>query len=130
MIVVDTSVWIGHLRDTPLPGVARLRAAFGAEPIVVGDLILLELLQGAADEAQAAAMERHLRAFVIVRMLDDGLAVRAATHYRALRAHGITVRKTIDVVIGTYCIEHGLPLLHNDRDFDPMEQHLGLIVAR
>jgi predicted nucleic acid-binding protein len=110
--------------------VRRLRAAFGKEPIVVGDLVMLEILQGASGEKQAGEIERLLRAFVVVRMLDDGLAVRAARHYRMLRARGITVRKTIDLVIATYCIEGGLPLLHDDRDFDPMEQHLGLAVVR
>jgi hypothetical protein len=77
----------------------------------------------------AATVERLLREFVVVRMLDDGLAVRAARNYRTLRARGVTVRKTIDMVIGTYCLEHGLPLLHDDRDFDPMERYLGLVVV-
>jgi predicted nucleic acid-binding protein len=127
---VDTTVWVGHLRglDTS-PHVRRLRAAFGQEPIVVGDLVMLEILQGMSDEGRAGKVERLLRDFIVVRMLDDGLAVRAARHYRTLRARGITIRKTIDMVIGTYCLEHGLPLLHDDRDFDPMERHLGLVVV-
>lgn len=130
MIVVDTSVWIGHLRGhDALPHVRRLRAAFGQEFIVVGDLIMLEVLQGVADEARAEEAERWLRAFTVVRMLDDALAVRAARNYRMLRARGVTVRRTIDMVIGTYCLAHGLKLLHDDRDFDGMERHLGLSVV-
>lgn len=131
MIFVDTTVWIGHLRGYgDLPRVRRLRAAFGREPVVVGDLVMLEVLQGASDEKQAGEIERLLREFVVVRMLDDGLAVRAARNYRALRVRGITIRKTVDMVVGTYCLERGLPLLHDDRDFDPMEQHLGLVVVK
>jgi predicted nucleic acid-binding protein len=131
VIFVDTTVWIDHLRNqSTLPHVQRLQAAFGQEPIVVGDLIMLEVLQGVADEGRATKVERLLRDFIMVRMLDDSLAVRAARNYRTLRARGITIRKTIDLVIGTYCIEHGLPLLHNDRDFDHMEQHLSLTVIR
>jgi predicted nucleic acid-binding protein len=95
------------------------------EPIAVGDLIILEILQGAPSEEQATGTESLLRAFIVARMLDDTLAVWAACNDRVLRAHSITIRKSIDLVIGTYCLEHGLPLLHADRDFDRMEQHLG-----
>ena len=96
----------------------------------MGDLVMLEILQGTVSERQAAETERMLRRFDVVRVLDDDIAVRAARNYRMLRARGITIRKTIDMVIGTYCLEHHLPLLHDDRDFDPMEQHPGLTVVR
>jgi predicted nucleic acid-binding protein len=96
--------------------------------ILVGDLIMTEVLQGARDEAHAARIERGLRAFGVVRMLDDALAVQAARHYRALRTRGITVRKTIDLLIATFCIARGHTLLHDDRDFAPMADHLGLRV--
>ena len=75
-------------------------------------------------------MERWLRTFAILPMLDANLAVRAAQNYRLLRGRGITIRKTADIIIGTFCLDHGLPLLHDDRDFDPMAQHLGLAVVR
>ncbi len=131
MIVADTSVWIGHLRgDAASPKVRRLRTAFDTEPVVVGDLVLLEILQGARDEIAATTMERLLREFPIAPMLDDALAVRAAGNFRTLRGHGVTIRKTADLIIGTWCLEAGLPLLHDDRDFDPMERHLGLTVVR
>lgn len=95
----------------------------------MGDLILLEVLQGARDEGHAARIEGNLRRFQVVPMLDDKLAVQAARNYRMLRGIGITIRKTIDVVIGTFCIADGHSLLHDDRDFDPMVRHLGLQVA-
>ena len=97
---------------------------------LVGDLILLELLQGARDDGHAARIERNLRQYPIVSMLDEALAVQAARNYRILRARGITVRKTIDVIIGTFCITGGHSLLHDSRDFNPMEAHLGLRVVR
>lgn len=129
MILVDSSVWIAHLRGQRTAAVARLEAAASLEPLLIGDLILLEVLQGARDETHAARIERGLRQYSLVPLLDDDLAPRAAANYRKLRALGVTVRKTADIVIGTFCIEHGHRLLHDDRDFAPMEEHLGLMVA-
>ena len=131
MIVVDSSVWIGNLRGTGSDSVRKLRAYAETEDdqILVGDLVLLEVLQGARDEAYAARIERNLRRYSVVSMLSDRLAVRAAYNYRSLRGRGITVRKTVDMIIGTFCIEEGHRLLHDDRDFNPMAQHLGLQVA-
>ena len=99
------------------------------EPILVGDLILLEVLQGARDELAAARIERGLRRFEVVPLLDADLAPRAARNYRRLRDMGITIRKTNDIIIGTFCIERGCSLLHDDRDFVAMEAHLGLVAA-
>lgn len=126
MIVVDSSVWIDLFRQQENPAVHRLRDLAGSGTIIVGDLILLELLQGARDEARAATIEHHMRAFPIVPMMTVELAVVAARNSRALRSRGITIRKTIDLVIGTFCIEEGHMLLHRDRDFHPMAAHLGL----
>ena len=126
MIVVDTSVWIAHFRNEPSAAVAKLRAIANPDDIVVGDLILLECLQGARDEAHAARMEAALRVFQIENMLGDQAAVETARLYRALRGLGLTPRKTIDVVIGAFCIRRGYQLLHQDRDFEPMHTHLGL----
>lgn len=126
MIVVDSSVWIDHLNDRVTPEVQRLRALVGRAVILVGDLVLLEVLQGLRDEGEAARVERALRRFDVVGMLDPDLATRAAANYRLLRSLGVTVRKTADLVIGTFCIEHGHTLLHSDRDFLPMQFHLGL----
>lgn len=129
MILVDSSVWIAQLRGHRTPAVARLEAAASREPLLIGDLILLEVLQGARDEGHAARIERRLRRYALVPLLDTDLAVRAARNYRKLRDLGITVRKTADIIIGTFCIEHRHALLHDDRDFAPMEQHLGLMIA-
>ena len=126
MIVVDSSVWIDHLNDQVTPQVRRLRALVGREALLVGDLILLEVLQGLRDEREAALVERALRRFEVAPMLDPGLASLAAANYRLLRSRGVTVRKTADLVIGTFCIERGHALLHGDRDFLPMQGHLGL----
>jgi predicted nucleic acid-binding protein len=129
MILVDSSVWIAHLRGSWTVATAKLEAAARREPILVGDLILLEVLQGARDEAHAARIERGLRRFDVVPLLDADLAPRAARNYRKLRGLGVTIRKTNDIIIGTFCIERDCSLLHDDRDFSPMEEHLGLVAA-
>jgi predicted nucleic acid-binding protein len=129
VILVDSSVWIAHLRGSLTPATAKLEAAVNFEPILVGDLILLEILQGARDEPHAARIERGLRRFQIVPLLDADLAPRAARNYRRLRDMGITIRKTNDIIIGTFCIERGCSLLHDDRDFVAMEEHLGLVAT-
>lgn len=129
MILVDSSVWIAHLDGRETATTARLRALAATQPLLIGDLILLEVLQGARSEAHATRIERGLRRYPVVPLLGDELASRAAHHYRRLRTIGVTLRKTADLIIGTYCIEHGHALLHDDRDFDAMQKHLGLIVA-
>jgi predicted nucleic acid-binding protein len=129
MILVDSSVWIAHLRGRRTPATAKLEAAAGREPLLIGDLILLEILQGARDESHAARIERGLRQYAVVPLLDADLAPRAARNYRKLRELGITIRKTADIIIGTFCIVHRYALLHDDRDFVPMEEHLGLAVV-
>lgn len=127
MILVDSSVWIAHLQGRKTAQTEKLVEASGREPLLVGDLILLEILQGARDEVQARRIEQGLSACQLVNLLDADLAIRAGRHYRALRRLGITIRKTADLVIGTFCIAHGHHLLHDDRDFVPMTQHLGLM---
>ncbi|HEY5048822.1 MAG TPA: PIN domain nuclease [Rhizomicrobium sp.] len=129
MILVDSSVWIAHLRGHRTAATAKLEAVADREPLLIGDLILLEILQGARDESHAASIERGLRRYALVPLLNADLAPRAARNYRKLRELGITVRKTADIIIGTFCIEHRHSLLHDDRDFAPMEEHLGLMVA-
>jgi predicted nucleic acid-binding protein len=129
VILVDSSVWIAHLRGHRTPATAKLEDAAAREPLLVGDLILLEILQGARDDAHAARIERGLRQYALVPLLDADLAPRAARNYRTLRELGVTIRKTADIIIGTFCIEHRHALLHDDRDFEPMEEHLGLKVV-
>lgn len=129
MILVDSSVWIALLRGHRTSATDKLEASAGREPLLVGDLILLEILQGARDDAHAARIERGLRQYTLVPLLDADLAPRAARNYRILRELGITIRKTADIIIGTFCIEHRHSLLHDDRDFAPMEEHLGLMTV-
>lgn len=128
MIVVDSSVWIAHLRNIDSRPVHLLRMIDEPLDIIVGDLVLLEILQGARDDQHAAAIERSLRQFRIAPMLDPELATEAARNYRILRSRGAIVRKTIDMIIGTFCMRAGYALLHDDRDFEPMVEHLGLRV--
>jgi predicted nucleic acid-binding protein len=127
VIVVDSSVWIDFLKGRSVAHVARMRALLGTSEIIVGDLMLCEVLQGLADERHAREVELLLRRFEIVTMAGEAIAVAAARNFRFLRGRGITVHKTIDLLIGTWCIEHRRPLLHNDSDFVPMARHLGLI---
>jgi predicted nucleic acid-binding protein len=97
---------------------------------MTGDLIITEVLQGIREEQKYRQIKRVLCSLKYVRFTRKPLAVRAADNYRFLRQRGITIRKTIDVIIGTWCIANDFPLLHNDHDFDPMEQYLGLKVVR
>ncbi len=129
MIVVDSSVWIDFFGGRQTPQTMALTSLMGEKPLLVGDIILCELLQGARNEENARALEKALRKFEIVPMLGETIAIAAAGHHRKLRGKGITVRKTIDLIIGAFCIASGHNLLHADRDFDPMEKHLGLKVV-
>ena len=127
MIVVDSSVWIDFLNGRNAPHVRRLRALLGTEEIIMGDLMLCEVLQGLDSERAAQEVEALLRRFEIVPMAGGVIATAAARNFRSLRRRGITVRKTIDLLIGTWCIQNRGPLLHNDGDFRPMARYLGLI---
>jgi predicted nucleic acid-binding protein len=126
VILVDSSVWIDLLNNIATEPGRRLRELLPTTPLLIGDLILCEVLQGFRSEAQARLVERSLGRFEAVSLIDPDLAVKAAANYRFLRRRGITIRKTIDLVIGTFCIERGHTLLHSDRDFAPMESLLGL----
>ncbi len=130
MILVDSSVWIAQIRGLRTEATAALAALADREPLLLGDIVLLEVLQGARDEAHAARIERALRRYLIVSLLTPELAASAARNYRKLRALGVTIRKTVDLVIGTFCIEYGHRLLHADRDFEPMQRHLGLVAVQ
>jgi predicted nucleic acid-binding protein len=128
VIVVDSSVWIAYFRAADIPATRKLDALDLDVGLLVGDIVLLEVLRGARSTAHARQIEDALRRFDIVPMLGERLAVKAAENYRLLRATGSTIRTSADLIIGTYCIEHGHILLHDDRDFDPMHEHLGLQV--
>jgi hypothetical protein len=129
VIVVDSSVWIAALRGADTAAVRKLRMLAGQQQLAVGDLVMTEVLMSARDQAHAARIERNLRQHVVVGMLSDALAVLAASSCRALREAGVTPRRTIDLLIGTFCLTRGWPLLHDDRDFDAMERVLRLGVV-
>jgi predicted nucleic acid-binding protein len=128
VILVDTSVWIDHLNNNRTGELETLRRLVGFVPLLVGDLVLCEVLQGLRSDREAATVERALRRFDLVALVTPDLAVRAAANYRFLRGKGVTIRKTIDLLIATFCIENKHALLHADRDFDPFRDHLGLQV--
>jgi len=129
MILVDSSVWIDYFRGEATPQSEMLDALLGNEPLVVGDLILAEVLQGFQGERDFNQAKQLLMSFEIIEIVGRDVAIQAARNFRTLRGHGITVRKTIDTLIATRCINSGLILLHSDKDFDPFVTHLGLRVA-
>jgi len=126
MILVDSSVWIDYFRGVATPQAEKLESLLGAEPIATGDLILTEVLQGFVSDRDFNQGRKLLTSLVIVDLGGQNMAIQAAKNFRVLRSLGITVRKTIDTVIATRCIESGLQLLYSDRDFDPFVEHLGL----
>ena len=128
MIVVDSSVWIDYFNGCSTKETEALHGLLGRRTIIVGDLILAEVLQGFRSDRDFRRARGLLEGFDVVSMVGPASAVRAAENYRRLRRLGVTVRKTIDVLIGSYCLSRGLPLLHADTDFEPMVQHLGLRV--
>ena len=126
MTLVDSSVWINFCRGNDTPQVERLDALFAQERIVVGDLILTEVLQGFRTEQDFNLARRTtLETFEIVDLGGADIALQAAKNFRALRRLGFTVRRTIDTIIATKCIEAGFGLLHADRDFDPFLRRNG-----
>ena len=129
MIVVDSSVWIDYFRGTPTPQADHLDTLLGTEPVLVGDIILAEVLQGFSTEGDFNEALRLMRSFDTVVIGSPEIAIQAARNFRTLRGLGVTVRKTIDTLIATCCIEDGFRLLYSDRDFDPFVQHLGLLAA-
>jgi predicted nucleic acid-binding protein len=126
MIFVDSSVWIDYINNADTPQTSLLDSILGNEPIVVGDLVLTEVLQGCSDPKVFKQVERlfGLADFVVVGSYR--VALEAARNYVKLRTRGVTVRKTIDTLIATRCILSNFELLHNDSDFLPFEEHLGL----
>lgn len=126
MILVDSSVWIDYFRGTSTPQAEKLDSLLGSEPVMTGDLVLTEVLQGFVSEYDFNQARKLLTSLVVVDLGGQDIAIQAAKNFRALRSLGITVRKTIDTVIATRCIASGLTLLYSDRDFDPFVEHLGL----
>ncbi len=129
MILVDSSVWIDYFKAADTPETALLDSMLGRTPLAVGDLIAAEVLQGVRDEREFRWVKKVFDSFAHVDLCGYDLAIKASEHYRLLRSKGVTIRKTVDTLIATRCIEDGLTLLHADRDFLPFAEHLGLRVA-
>ena len=130
MILVDSSVWIDYFRGVSCPQTGYLDAVLGREPFLIGDLIRTEVLQGFESDADFEKAIVLLDAFETVPLAGKDVCEQAARNFRTLRRKGVSVRKTIDTIIATSCIENGYTLLHKDRDFDAFEKHLGLSVAK
>ena len=126
MIVVDSSVWIDYFGGKTTPAAEKLDSLLGEKPIAAGDLMLVEVLQGFRTDSDFATARDLLMSLTIVNMLNTSIALRSAANFRTLRKKGVTVRKTIDTIIATYCIENSLALLYSDKDFQPFREHLKL----
>jgi hypothetical protein len=129
LILVDSSVWIGYFNGTVTAQTEMLDRLLGEQPLAIGDLILTEVLQGFRNERDFRDARNLLTSLTVVELAGQEIAIQAAQNFRALRRLGVTVRKTVDTVIATRCIESGYDLLHDDRDFDPFAKHLGLRVV-
>ena len=133
LVVADSSVWIDLFRGERNAATARLRdlksANRKAPLLIVPDLILFEVLRGARTEAAWQKIDRTMRRFDVLAITGEDAALAAAARYRTLRGRGVTVRKSLDVLIASWCLDHDAALLHRDRDFVPFEQVFGLRVA-
>jgi predicted nucleic acid-binding protein len=129
MLLVDSTVWVDYFNGQVTPHTDYLDRILSDQIVLVGDLILAEVLQGFRSEAEFEQAHQALLRFQQVSLVNPGIAVQSARNFRKLRQLGITVRKTIDSLIATYCIENGLGLLHCDHDYDGFEQYLGLMVV-
>lgn len=130
MILVDSSVWIDFFNGRVTAETDALDRALGREPVLIGDLILTEILQGFRGDGDYRRARALLDTLELRTLGGRQIALAAADNYRTLRRRGVTPRKTIDIIIGTYCLVNGLELLHADRDFDILEKELGLVVAK
>lgn len=126
MIVVDSSVWIDYFRGKRTVQAECLDGLLGSQPIAVGDLMLTEVLQGFRDDREFDQAVGLFSSLEVIELGGRDVAIRAAAHFRWLRARGVSVRKTIDTIIATRCIVDGHALLFSDRDFEPFVRHLGL----
>jgi len=126
LILVDSSVWIDYFNGTVSPQTNKLDQLLVSEPLAIGDLILTEVLQGFNDDSEFKRAKSLLSALTVIDLAGQNIALKAASHYRKLRKMGFTVRKTIDTIIATRCLEDDYQLLHSDRDFEPFVKHLDL----
>jgi len=129
VILVDSSVWIDYFRRLRTPETDRLDALLGADEVAIGDLMLTEVLQGFTRDGEFETALRLMSAVPVIDIVGKDIALQAAQNFRYLRTLGVTIRKTIDTLIATRCIEDDYALLFSDRDFEPFVEHLGLARA-
>ena len=127
MIMVDSSVWIDYFNGRDTPETKQLDSLLGMKPIAIGDIILTEVLQGFRNDEDYKTAKKLLTSLTIFELLGEKMALKSADNYRQLRKQGITIRKTADVIIASFCIENKLSLLFSDKDFLPFIQHLQLV---
>ncbi|ADY12521.1 type II toxin-antitoxin system VapC family toxin [Sphaerochaeta globosa] len=130
MMVVDTSVWIDYVNGVRTAQTDILDRELKQDRVVTGDLIIVEFLQGFRDNKQFQQARRLMDSLEYYDFIGKDMAIKAAQNFRLLRKKGVTIHKTIDVLIATFCIEHGFGLLHNDKEYEQMEKILGLRVRR
>ncbi len=128
MILVDTSVWIDYFNGVKNDQTDSLDDILSNQSVLIGDIILTEILQGFDSDSDFQKAREALDPLDCVHLGGKSLAVKAASNFRYLRSKGITIRKTVDMLIGSWCIEHEVELLHNDKDFDRMAEELSLTV--
>ena len=126
MIFVDSSVWIDYFNGNETPESEKLDSSLGLSPVCTGDIVLAEVLQGFRNDKDFEIAKELLCSLIIVNVLDSSMALKSANNFRYLRKKGVTVRKTVDTIIATFCIENDIPLLYSDRDFSPFHEYLNL----
>lgn len=129
MVIVDSSVWIDYFNGRDTAQTNKLDDLLSSEAVGLGDLILVEVLQGFREDKDYQIAKQLLTSLTVFNLLGSDIAVKSVNHFRSLRKRGVTVRKTADVVIATFCIENNYPLLFSDKDFIPFMNFLGLIAA-
>lgn len=129
MILVDSSVWIDYFNGIDSRETNKLDESLGIQPVALGDLILVEVMQGFRSDKDYKTAENVFSDIAVFDLLGKENALKCANNFRVLRKRGITIRKTVDVIIATFCIENKLPLLFSDKDFKPFVKHLQLTEA-
>lgn len=129
MILVDTSAWIDYFQSPDSPAATRVYQALDSDFVIIGDLVYCEVMQGIQSPRFRKQVDDLFTGLNQVTLGGFEVAKLAAQHYRILREKGVTIRKTIDCIIATFCIKEGIPLIHSDKDFDPFVEHLGLLAT-
>ena len=129
MILVDSGVWIDYFNGVDNKQTDTLNETLGVRPVAVGDLILTEVLQGFREDRDYNAAKSLFNDLIIFDLVGQEIAIKSADNFRTLRKKGFTIRKPVDVIIATFCIERKLPLLFVDKDFKPFVKTLGLVAA-